>query len=54
MAHVEPDCALYLAVRRTIFLDLFAELIGRVLLDNRRLNLMVFDPRTEVIVQWIP
>jgi hypothetical protein len=24
------------------------------LLDNRRLNLMVFDPRTEVIVQWIP
>jgi hypothetical protein len=54
MAHVEPDRVLYLAIRRTIFLDLFAEPIGRVLLDNRRLNLIVFDPRTEVIVQWIP
>ena len=39
---------------RTIFLDLFTEPIGKVLLDNRRLRLIVFDPRTEVIVQWIP
>jgi hypothetical protein len=54
MAHVEPDRVLYLAVRRTVFLDLFAKPIGRVLLDNRRLNLIVFDPRREVIVQWIP
>jgi XisH protein len=54
MTHVEPDRELYLAIRRTIFLDLFAEPIGRVLLDNRRLKLIVFDPRTEVIVQWIP
>jgi len=54
MAHTEPDRALYLAIRRTIFLDLFTEPIGKVLLDNRRLSLIVFDPRTEVIVQWIP
>jgi hypothetical protein len=54
MTHVEPDRELYLAIRRTIFLDLFAEPIGRVLLDNRRLKLIVFDPRTEVVVQWIP
>lgn len=34
--------------------DLFTAPIGKVLLDNRRLRLIVFDPCTEVIVQWIP
>jgi hypothetical protein len=54
LAHVEPERRLYLARRHAVFRDLFAEPIGRVLLDNQRVRLVVFDPRTEGILTWIP
>ena len=54
LSRVEPDRELFLAVTVAVFADLFEEPIGRILLENRRLRLIVFDPQAEVIQQWIP
>ena len=54
LARIEPDRVLYLAVHAAIFHSLFAEPIGEVLLANQRVRLLVFDPHTEEIVQWLP
>ena len=34
--------------------NVFEEPIGKLLLDNRRVRLLVFDLQMEVIRQWIP
>jgi hypothetical protein len=54
LAEVEPDRVLYLAVSDKTHAALFDEPIGRLLVKNRRLKLIVFDGKTEVITQWIP
>jgi hypothetical protein len=54
LARLAPDRILYLAVREAVFAAVFEEPIGRILLDNQRVQLVVFDPRKEVIVKWIP
>jgi XisH protein len=54
LAQVEPERVLYLALRRVVFQDLFAEPLGQVLLTNQRVRLMVFDPHTEDILTWLP
>lgn len=54
LTHIEPDRILYLAIREAVFVGLFEEPIGKILLDNQRVRLIVFDPRTEEIVKWIP
>jgi hypothetical protein len=54
LARVEPDRELFLALNDEIFVNLFVEPIGRLLLDNHRVRPVVFDRRTEVIEQWIP
>jgi hypothetical protein len=54
LVQTEPGRELYLAVKEETFVDLFEEPIGKLLLDNRRLRLLVFDPQGEVIRQWTP
>lgn len=49
----DPERILYLAVREEIYNDLFAEEIGKLLLDNKRLKLIVFNPDTQEIIRWI-
>lgn len=49
----EPGRLLYLAIHDDIFTDLFEEPIGQLLLENNRLQLIVFNSITEVITQWI-
>lgn len=41
LAEREPDRALYLAVRSVVFYDLFQEPIGKLLLKNNRVQLLV-------------
>lgn len=53
LAELEPSRALYLAIPSRVAEDLFEEPIGRLLLKNRRLKLLSFDPKQEVIQQWI-
>lgn len=53
LVKLQPDRILYLAVRDTTFEDIFAEPIGQVLLENKRVKLIVFNANTEEITQWI-
>jgi hypothetical protein len=54
LSRVEPERILYLAVSEAIFVDLFEEPIGMLLLENERVRLVVFDPEQEVIRKWTP
>ena len=54
MERLEPERTLYLAVRNEVFLDLFDEPVGRVLLEKERVRLLVFDVKTETVLKWIP
>jgi hypothetical protein len=53
MVESEPDRVLFLAISEDVYVDLFQEPIGSLLLENRRLQLIVFEPFKEVIVKWI-
>jgi hypothetical protein len=53
LTELEPQRALYLAVPQKILLDIFEEPLGQLLLKNNRTQLIVFDPREEVIIKWI-
>jgi len=54
LARLEPDRDLYLAIDEETYTDLFLEPIGTLLLENRRLRLLVFDPQKVVICRWTP
>ncbi|MDQ2730516.1 MAG: XisH family protein [Armatimonadota bacterium] len=54
LSRLEPDRILYLAVREVTYDDLFEEPIGKLLLENQRVRLIVFEPEEEVITKWIP
>ncbi|MGK7885914.1 MAG: element excision factor XisH family protein [Crocosphaera sp.] len=44
---------LYLAIRKDIFNGLFTQEIGQILLSDDYLKIIIFDPETEMITQWI-
>ena len=52
MARTEPDRKLYLAVHKEVFLDIFEEPLGRLLLEDYHVPMIVFDVKTEEIVKW--
>ncbi|MGI2902224.1 element excision factor XisH family protein [Tolypothrix sp. VBCCA 56010] len=54
LSRLEPDRRLYLAIRQETYSELFQEPIGKLLLENQRFCLLVFDSEREVIVEWIP
>jgi hypothetical protein len=54
MVEIEPERTLYLAVRDNVFTALFEEPIGKLLIESENLYLVVFNPDSETIVQWIP
>jgi hypothetical protein len=51
---LEPERTLYLAIRDNVFITLFEEPIGTLLIESENLKLLVFNPETERIIQWIP
>ena len=54
LSRVEPDRELFLAVNEEVYNNLFEEPIGKLLMDSRRIRLLVFDPHSETIRQWTP
>jgi hypothetical protein len=54
LSEIEPDRELFVAVVEDIWIELFKEPLGQLLLGKKRLRLIVFDPDVEVIRQWIP
>jgi len=53
IARIEPDRMLYLAIHQDVFLDIFEEPLGQILLEDYRIPLIIFDFRTKEIVKWI-
>ena len=49
-----PDRLLYLAIRSTVYDSFFQEEIVQIVLESRRLKLLIFDETQEEIIQWIP
>jgi len=54
LASVEPERVLYLAVSDLVYGDIFAEPIGQLLVDKRRIRLVVYSVERERIELWTP
>jgi hypothetical protein len=54
LSELDPQRVLYLAVPQKVLRDIFEEPLGKLLLKNNRARLIGFDPRTEVVIQWLP
>jgi len=44
---------LYLAIREEVYNDLFIEPIGQLLLNNKQIKLIIFNPDKEELSAWI-
>lgn len=53
LQRLDPERKLYLAIRQQTFEGIFAEPIGQILIENKRLSLLIFDSTKEEIIQWI-
>ena len=51
---MDSDRVVYLAIRQATYSACFGETEGDLLLDKEHMQLIVFDPGSEVIVQWVP
>ena len=49
----EPDRELFLAISEEVYNILFIRPLFRTAIERNRINLIVFDPTQEVILQWI-
>jgi hypothetical protein len=49
----EPDRKLYLAISQTVYLKHFQKPIFQMVIRRNKFNLIVFDSKKEVILQWI-
>lgn len=53
MHRTEPDRKVFLAIRDSVFNDIFEEPIGLLILETQKVPLIVFDPNTEEIIKWV-
>src|SRR6185436_7286071 len=53
LSAVQPERILYLAVPRRIYEGLFMERFGELILNSRKIRLIVFDEQQERIIKWI-
>jgi len=49
-----PERTLYLAVSDSVYKTVFEEEAGQILLEDKLIRLLTFNPEQEVITQWIP
>jgi hypothetical protein len=49
----DPDRLLYLAVPRSVFDGILSEPLGRIVIDDVGLKVLVFHPRQRRIIRWI-
>ena len=54
LEEVQPDRLVYLAVTEAKYAEVFEDSFGRLLLNKKRIRLIVFDPEADNIQQWIP
>lgn len=54
LRRIQAKRILYLAVPKTAFESLFdAEQVGEVLLEDEQIRMLIYDPVTKEIVQWL-
>lgn len=53
LSEIEPDRVLYLAVPLRVHEGILSERLGRRILTNLNIRLIVFDHKNERIVKWI-
>ncbi|NEQ39772.1 MAG: fatty-acid synthase [Okeania sp. SIO3I5] len=51
--YVRSERLLYIAIRQAVFERLFTLEIGKMLLEDNSLKLIIFNPEKEEIIQWI-
>lgn len=49
---IEPDRTLYLAVHEEVFLTVFEESLGKMIIHKNHINLLIFSRTEEVILKW--
>jgi len=54
MTRTNQDRSLYLAVRDEVYADLSDEPIAKILVEDYKINIVVFKPAEEIIFRWIP
>ena len=54
LEETEPKRLLYLAIRKSTYQEIFSEAIGNLVIKKNSLRLLVFEPKKEEIIQWIP
>lgn len=54
LEELQAEVLLYLAIRKTTYQAIFSEPIGELIVNKYRLNLLVFDPKQEEVLEWIP
>lgn len=54
MLQTDPDRELFLAVTSKVANSIFSVEIGQILLEGNIVKVLVFDPESEVITQWLP
>ncbi|NMG06607.1 element excision factor XisH family protein [Brasilonema sp. UFV-L1] len=54
MTRTDPNRSLHLAVHDEVYADLFDEPIAKLLVEDYKVDIVVFKPEQEVILKWIP
>jgi XisH protein len=49
----EPARQLFLAVSQAIYIKHFQKPIFQLVIDRNKINLLIYEPEQEVIIQWI-
>jgi hypothetical protein len=53
LIRIDPERILYLAIREASYMKLFEQEIGMILIENKVLKILTFNPEIEEIVRWI-
>jgi hypothetical protein len=53
LARYDPDRKVYLAVSEEVYISVFEEEAGQILIEDGLLNIVTFDARQEELVRWI-
>jgi hypothetical protein len=53
LKRINPDRTLYLAIAEDVYQDFFQRLAIQEIITDQQINLIVFDPNLEEIIQWI-
>ncbi|MDB9473468.1 XisH family protein [Dolichospermum circinale CS-1225] len=49
----EPDCQLFLAISQEMYIKHFQKPIFQLAIERNKINLIIYEPDQEVIIQWI-